>query len=169
MAFKRPKNIKDVLVKTDFHLGLDLKCASSKCRRNRCSHCLNIVENDSFTSSQFNTNYNLNFNTNCSTSDVIYLITCKKCSIQYVGQTSQQVSKRMNSHRFDINNFYDPLFSTHVATHFNTEDHCLEDFSFMPIDIVHNNMNRLLKETYWIHKLGTEIPNGLNAKVLYDI
>ena len=67
------------------------------------------------------------------------------------------MSKRMNSHKFDIINFKDPGFSTHVATHFNTDDHSLSDFSFMPIDIVPDDMERLLKETYWIHKMGDKV------------
>ena len=75
----------------------------------------------------------------------------------------------MNSHRFDINNFDDPAFSTQVAIHFNEDSHSLQDFSFIPIDVVHNDMERLMKETYWIHRLGTVFPNGLNSKILYNV
>ena len=89
--------------------------------------------------------------------------------MQYVGQTKQPVSKRMNSHKFDISNFVDPTFSTTVAIHFNTNDHNFKDFSFMPIDIVDNTINRLCKETFWIHKLDTLFPNGMNTKLLYSI
>ena len=167
MAFKRPKNIKNMLVKTTFKGNT--KFTSSKCKRTRCSHYSNIIEGDSFTSSQYNQSFNLQFNTDCSTSNVIYLITCKKCNMQYVGQTGQQVSRRMNNHRFDINSFTDAAFSTLVATHFNEDDHSLDDFSFMPIDVINNGMDRLLKETYWIHKLGTVFPQGLNSKLLYNI
>ena len=45
----------------------------------------------------------------------------------------------------------------------------LSDFSFMPIDIVLDDMERLLKETHWIHKMGTKFPSGLNAKLMYSI
>ena len=74
--------------------------------------------------------------------------------------TSSTLGKRVNrcrkewGHKFDIRNFKDPDFSTHVATHFNTDDHTLSDFTFMPIDIVPDDKERLLKETYWIHKMG---------------
>jgi len=81
----------------------------------------------------------------------------------------QPVSRRMNSHRFDIKGFIDSNFSTNVATHFNSDNHSLNDFTFMPFDIVADNLERLCKETYWIHKLNTLSPNGLNAKVIYDI
>jgi hypothetical protein len=165
MAFRRPKNIKDFLVKTNFQPQNNVKYESVKCNRPRCSHCSNIIESDSFTSSQYHTEFKLNYNTDCASSDVIYLITCKRCNMQYVGQTSQKVSKRMNNHRFDINSYTDPAFSTLVASHFNQNDHSLNDFSFMSIDKVHNNMERLIKETYWIHKLGTVYPKGLNSKI----
>ena len=88
---------------------------------------------------------------------------------QYVGQTRQKVSQRMNSHKFDINSFIDPSFSTSIATHFNTEGHSIDDFSFLPIEIVNNNMKRLLRETFWIHKLETVYPKGLNTTILYGL
>ena len=89
--------------------------------------------------------------------------------MQYIGQTHQLVSNRMNSHKFDIGNMSDPSFSTNVAIHFNFDEHSIEDFSFMPIVYVSDNMDRLLKETFWIHKLDTLYPKGLNAKVLYKM
>ena len=107
--------------------------------------------------------------TNCATSNVIYLITCKKCGIQYIGQTSQQISKRMNQHRSDIKNYIDHSFSSHVAIHFNQSSHTARDFSFQPIVRVDSEMERLLKETYWIHRLNTIYPKRINSKTLHDI
>jgi hypothetical protein len=75
----------------------------------------------------------------------------------------------MNSHRFDIRNFSNPEFSTLVASHFNEDHHSANDFSFMPIDVVNNNIDRLCKETYYIHRLKTLHPNGMNNKVLFNI
>jgi isocitrate lyase len=89
--------------------------------------------------------------------------------MQYVGQTRQQVSKRMNSHKFDINNFSDPIYASGVATHFNSADHDINDFSFLPIDIVSNDMDRLLRETSWIHRLNTVYPSGMNTSVLFNV
>ena len=60
----------------------------------------------------------------------------KRCNKQYVGQTNQQVSKRMNSHRFDINNYDSEGYATNVALHFNSDSHSIADFSFLPIDVV---------------------------------
>ena len=36
-----------------------------------------------------------------------WVITCKKCKAQHVGQTSQNCANRMNNHKFDIVHFPD--------------------------------------------------------------
>ena len=143
---------------------------SQSCNRRRCSHCNSIVTDSEFSSSVTNESFSLKCSANCSSKDVIYLITCKKCKKQYVGQTHQQVSKRMNSHRFDVRNYDESCssYSSNVAIHFNNNQHTFDDFSFMPIDIIHDNMERLCKETFWIHKLRTMYPEGLNSKVIYN-
>lgn len=168
LAFRRPINLQDQLVRTAFSLEDNIG-KSNICGKKRCTHCSNINVGSTFTSHVTGEKYKLFCNSDCTSKNVIYLVTCKKCQMQYVGQTSQSVSRRMNSHRFDICNFEDPLFSTTVATHFNSQSHSINDFSFMPIETVSNNSDRLCKETYWIHKLKTLQPSGLNAKALYNI
>ena len=167
LAFSRPKNIKDFLVKSFLKPNM---FSSRTCNRHRCTHCVNINVDSKFSSSVTGSVYNLRFDADCTSKHVIYLITCKKCTQQYVGQTNQNVSRRMNSHRFDIRNSEINSIS-HVASHFGSSDtNCtMSDFSFQPIDFVNNNLDRLCKETFWIHKLTTMIPDGLNNKLLYNI
>jgi hypothetical protein len=169
LAFKRPNNIGNFITRAQFTNSLNSSRASSACGRTRCSHCKSIHVGEKFKSTVTGEQFNLQKNMNCASKDVIYLITCKQCKKQYVGQTMQPVSKRMNSHRFDIRNFSNPEFSTLVASHFNEDHHSANDFSFMPIDVVNNNIDRLCKETYYIHRLKTLHPNGMNNKVLFNI
>ena len=84
-----------------------------------------------------------------------------------MGQTHQKVSKRMNSHRFDILHYSESI--TNVSVHFNENGHSVDNFSFTPIDKVENEWPLLIKETYWMHRLKTLSPNGMNTKVLYQI
>ena len=137
----------------------------TKCNGRRCSHCLTINESDCFTSSTTSCVHKIRQNLSCISTDVIYLITCKKCEAQYVGQTHQKRANRMNNHRFDIVHFPDML--TNVSEHFNSPGHNIQDFSFMPIEKVSNNWKRLLKETSWMHILGTITPNGMKSKILF--
>ena len=103
----------------------------------------------------------------CSSENAIYLIICKKCHAQYVGKTHQRVSKRMNSHRIDICRYPDNF--TNVSVQINENGHTPNDFSFAPIDKVEAEWPRLLKETYWMHRLNTIYPNRMNSKVVNQI
>ena len=77
---------------------------SQTCGRRRCSHCKNIIKTGVFTNNCTQESFQMRYSTSCTSQNVIYLIECKRCNMQYIGQTNQHVSKRMNSHRFDINN-----------------------------------------------------------------
>ena len=43
------------------------------------------------------------YNANCKTENIIYLLECAICALQYIGETKQQLSKRLNGHRSDAN------------------------------------------------------------------
>ena len=49
----------------------------------------------------------------------------------------------------------------------NSPGHSVQDFFFMLIDNVSNNLKMLLKETTWVHVLGTISPKGMNSKVMF--
>lgn len=164
VAYKRPTNLEDMLVHSRLNRAVKFGTVK-KCNRTRCSHCSSIIESNSFTSTTVSTSFNLKEHFNCASTDVIYLITCKKCHLQYVGQTQQKCSQRMNKHKFDIKHF--PDTPTTVAEHFNLPGHTIQDFSFMPIDKVSDNWKRLMKETSWMYRLGTVTPFGLNSKIMY--
>ena len=43
-------------------------------------------------------NPNLTYSLNCNSSNVLYLMTCKKCALQYVGSTITKFRLRFNNH-----------------------------------------------------------------------
>ena len=53
----------------------------------------------------------------------------------------------MNSHRFDINTSDGQGYATNVTLSFKSDSHSLDDFRFVPIDVVNNEMDRLCEET----------------------
>ena len=53
----------------------------------------------------------------CSSKNVIYLITCRKCGVQYVGKTSRTQRCRMNNHR----NRLKQLANFYLYNHFNSD------------------------------------------------
>ena len=69
------------------------------------THCSTIKESDCFTSIKRASVHKIKYDLSCTSMAVIYLITCKKCKVQYVGQTRQKCGNRMNNHKFDIAHF----------------------------------------------------------------
>ena len=167
LAFKRPQNLGDILTHSKMNFSQNSAGSVSSCKRRRCTHFKSINESTEFKSSSTSEVFSLKKDFDCIPENVIYLITCKRCNSQYVGQTHQKVSKRMNSHRFDI--FHHPDSFTNVSVHFSENGHTANDFSYAPIEKVNAQWPRLLKETYWMHRLNTIFPNGMNSKVLYQI
>ena len=71
----------------------------TKCGSSRCETCKHMVEGDSLIS---NNKYNIvspSSGMDCGTCNVVYLICCKKCGIQYIGKTTQTIRRRVNNHR----------------------------------------------------------------------
>ena len=98
---------------------------------------------------------------NCDSANIIYLITCTKCSKGYVGETGNTMRVRLNQHLCDIR-LQKP---TAVAEHFNTAGHSLDNFQAMPIEQIPSNQDvhfRKRQESKWIDRLQTLKPLGLN-------
>ncbi|XP_073503190.1 uncharacterized protein [Phyllobates terribilis] len=128
------------------------------CGELKCTICIYIVHSDKFTSRAKKV-YTVKEHLQCTTSNAIYLITCRRCSMQYVGQTSMTVRRRFIDHLSTINCKKD----LSVSRHFNLPDHSRQDISLMVIDKVENSCSLLKREEYWIRELNTLQPNGLNA------
>ena len=73
---------------------VEIKVVSCKCNCNRCQVCQSISETDTFTYSNDGTTYKTNYKFEWHEKCLIYLITCKKCFKQYVGQTVDSFRSR---------------------------------------------------------------------------
>ena len=60
----------------------------------------------------------------CRTRNLVYLIQCKKCSLQYVEETENALHVRMNGHRSDIRT---RETDKSVSSHFCQPDHAIVD------------------------------------------
>lgn len=158
-AFRRNKNLKDLLVHST--LSPDTH-STQKCHTPRCLTCLIFVESDTFHSESTNTTYHIRQPLSCHTTHVIYIITCTRCNIQYVGETTTTLRTRMNNHRNHIKHSYDHP----VARHFNAPSHTLNHLTVQPIEQVHSQdvAYLLQREKFWMQKLKTIAPHGLNIQ-----
>ena len=96
---------------------------------------------------------------NCSSTGVIYLTTCTHCNKQYVGQTGRKLKERMREHLY---NMYQKKEVT--GLHYSLPGHSHWNFKVQIIEKVTPNTPtfRLEREDYWIKKLSTKTPLGLN-------
>ena len=160
ITYRRPKNLRDFLVHPD--IMRPPRIIGSKPCQSPCVTCPFMDTTDIFQSSSTRITYHIKQDINCQSYNLVYLIQCSKCKIQYVGQSSQTLNKRIIQHRSDITADKE----TTVAAHFNSHDHSVNDVRVIGIQIVINNStsSRLATEATWIHDLGTHTPQGLNIK-----
>ena len=121
---------------------------------------------ETFSSSTTRKSYKVKAMANCKTSNAVYVIECKRCGKQYVGETENalHIHVRMNGHRSDIKH---QRLEKPVAQHFNSNDHSLEDLSIFVIEKIHREEATFCKakESYWIQTLRLLTPEGLNLKL----
>ena len=133
------------------------------CYNTRCKTCTHLNCSTVFSSTVTRRNYPIRHKATCTSSNVIYLITCSKCKKQYVGMTTKQLNVRINHHRSNVL----CKKKIYLCVHFNLPDHSLKNLRVQVIDRVLSNgpdsLHQLRAlERYWIGTLKTVQPLGLN-------
>ena len=173
VAFRRPTNIKDMVVRTGITIpstdspakGFNPcnKCAACKHRHGEHTAPIQHTQTSStFISKVSGEHFNIYHPLNCLSTNVIYLISCKKCGMQYVGETKRSLKIRLLEHCGDAKHNRDKP----VARHFTSARHSVDDILIMAIDRPGSSDRflRLALEAKWIKKLQTSSPHGINVK-----
>lgn len=114
----------------------------------------------------------------CNSANVIYLITCNNCGFQYVGETVQKLNKRFNQHRKGIKSPEKYGTCRILSNHFN-EGLCKgESYTVQILEKLEGEgrtargaldasitSKRKERELYWMMKLRTVFPYGLNDRI----
>ena len=171
-GLRRNKNLSDHLVRasTKTNTQHQTYISTHPCNRSSvCRYCPKTDHSGQTTSKTTGQKFITMVNTNCQSSNIIYLITCKTCGIQYVGQTKYRLLTRFQGHHFDIKN----QNGTTVYRHFNKcpssqpagfEGLRISILSFIksPSNSKDGQFERDREEKRWIHRLATVVPKGLN-------
>jgi hypothetical protein len=105
-AFRRPKNLKEILAPSKIRGNEEpiqrndqSRLGCFKCDK-KCDLCRNyFVQSKYFTSFKTKRNYYINHELSCRSKNVIYLASCNKCSLQYIGSTSNEFKVRFRNHK----------------------------------------------------------------------
>ncbi len=95
-----------------------------------------MVACNKFKSKSTGRQYNIKTQITCRSRNLVYLISCAKCGMQYVGETEQALHLRMNGHRSD---FRTRKIDKPVAAHFCQEDYSLEELEVKGVEQIHSN------------------------------
>ncbi len=144
VIFKRPPNLKDILVKPKFHSIKDKPKNSNCCKpcnKPRCGICQIITDTSSFKSSSTDRVYPIVGGSTCESSNVIYQLSCKHCPKDYIGQTSNPLRVRMTNHRFSVvhDDNTKPV-SQHATLHNENFENCYSLTALHKIKLNHTLM-----------------------------
>ena len=115
-----------------------------KCGSNRCQICTFLCVGRTFRSKTNGKEFRINYNLNCNSKNVVYLITCKVCGIQYVGSTTTTFRSRFNNHRkmdpFSFDIFFNNLTFVRQFCHFRQNHHFRQKRQFQGAPLLRHNM-----------------------------
>ena len=147
----------------------DSEYFAEKCKNTYCFTCLNVKECSSVVSSTTKLVFKIGQNLDCFSNNLIYLVHCKECDKQYIGQTKRSLRLRTYNHR---NNILNIIRDSAVGNHFNQGVCTLDDFQIIPIfqcpqlaDEETTTKFRLDVEQYFIQTFKSYQPYGLNIAV----
>ena len=181
-AFRRPRNLKDMLVKattqypppTPLEKPEVIPLRNTTCPKITCVYCKYLDKNKTATSSVLGITLKCKVycRISCLTPNVVYLITCLKCNLQYVGETKRPLQKRIYEHMRTINKFGSPgIQSTPVSEHFNNNCSRPARLRFQILETIRGDptsietlTHRRKRELWWILNLRTLDPLGINIQ-----
>ena len=178
-AFKRNKNLKDLIGSNKIENNRVKKRKENLLKPGKCKPCLansrtlcckQVKNTTSFMSQQTKKTYTIYYEVNCTSMFIIYLMECTLCNKQYVGKAETSFNVRLNNHRKDVNKPNAIL----ACKHFQQRDHNFNQHAkFVIIDQLKNLQKpkeilrqRLIdRENFWIKTLDTLHPKGFNQEL----
>ena len=109
VAFRRSPNLRDLLVSAKLSSNStnphpQLPSGSYRCGKN-CATCPYISDGlTNYTFFSTGETRSIKSNLTCETKNLIYMIQCNRCNLQYIGETKRRLKDRFNEHRRTIDN-----------------------------------------------------------------
>ena len=143
-SFHRSKNHEELLAPSCYGPNTEREEAVEvggcfKRKRTRWDLCGNfLVESNSFLSFQTGKSYKIRPKLSCDSTNIIYLASCKRCRLQYIGSTTTDFRVTFRNHKSAM---VTKKKTCEVAVHFKKTPHDLSNFSFQSIDQVQATVN----------------------------
>ena len=169
-AYRLTKNLKEVLAPSKFRPSSDVNQTVNKGGCFKCAKigmiCIRISYFMllNFKARSTGRQYPIRENVSCSSKNVIYLATCCKCDLQYVGSTSTEFKIRFRNHK---SNMLNNRKTCELAVHFNSSQHDISQMSFVIIEQIISFQTPLHLEqlllTNYSHLIRMALTKGANS------
>ena len=145
ICFNNKKNIGQIITKTALTndiINLDIPNSQrnyhipkliTPCLKNNCYTCQVLYNKNSFICNSTKQKHYIRNRFSCDSRNLIYVIQCNICQVQYVGQTSTPIRARLRHHRNKFN-AKNVTPRQHIYIHFDKHHHF--NFTFIPIETV---------------------------------
>ena len=127
---------------------------------NSCSVCPYVKQTKTVEAKATKFKMEIKSSVHCSTSNIIYLLGCKKCPQQYIGESERMLRERFSEHKGYVNT---RNMSKATGAHFNSRGHCTSDKEITIIEKIFSQdpQFRKQREKMYIQKFNTRY-KGLN-------
>ncbi len=187
LGHRRAKNLKDILVHSRLRYPPTIPNPivtnsinpAKVCNNQYCRYCPKLDHSGKVKSPSTGKSYIVPQKFTCRFNNLIYVISCKKCKSQYVGQTKVTLMQRFQKHLKDIehcanwDNAPPSIKSkgpTNVGYHFSLPRHSVDDVQIQVLEFIKSHPDsvdakerRDDRETHWMYKLKSLAPLGINA------
>ena len=125
----------------------------------RCVTCReHIFESDFFKSHSTGAHHKILGHITCTTSNIIYLISCRICGIQYIGETKNSLKKQFYGHRSTVKTH---KLDTPVGQHFNLPNHSISDMILQGIEALAEKSSMWIKHVHTIPPMVSTYRKGM--------
>ena len=159
IGYRRPKNLQDILVTSDLPeikwLAGRNRISIPRCNRSACRHCPVLDRTGWIRSHSTGRKYRTQTRISCMSSNLIYLIQCQLCNMQYVGQTRNKILTRLNQHYSTIRAAQETPVSRHFRSHQCKEPYPLRIYILSLIKADNAQELRNKWERIWMARLNT--------------
>ena len=165
VAYKRPMSLRDRLIKAKLpppqNRPKRVKAGMHKCNK-PCSICPFVSTKKTIKAKHSDHQVELSKHFDCNTKNIVYIIECKKCGDQYIGQTKNSLKDRFLDH---LGYARREEVTKATGGHFNLPGHQLSDMSISVLESVKekNVFYREGRESFHIENFNLQ-RKGINRK-----
>ena len=118
------RRITNYLVRAKIY-PLERFAGSRQCKKRKCEVWTNVTETDTSSSTVTEEIFQINHELNCNNKCLVYLLNCKVCKKQYIGETADAFRLRWNNYKDNDRKFQrnEICMQQHFYVHVYSEGH----------------------------------------------